>query len=101
MRKVYQMKKSTSIRISYILLNYILVIDRHLPTNCNKLKLVIPLEFCHHVFNTRSPKCLVLIKIVIVTVLKEITGIEFQNRQMYAQKCRRAMTFGVSKHVSI
>lgn len=29
-----------------------------------KLKFAIPLDFCHYVFDTGSPKCLVAIKIV-------------------------------------
>ena len=63
-------KKSTFVRITYVLLNSILVIDGHSPMKFIKLKLAIPLEFCRYMFDTESPRCLVAIKVVIVPVLK-------------------------------
>lgn len=59
-------KKSICVRISHTLINYILYVFFYIQM-CRKyikLKFAIPLDFCHYVFDTGSPKCLVAIKIV-------------------------------------
>lgn len=78
---LWQKNKKVPLRISYILLNYILVIDGHLAMKYLKLKFPIHLESCHYRFYARSPRCLVAIKVVIVSILKEITERECPYRQ--------------------